>query len=515
MRPVTGILLLASIFAVIGCSKTWDDHYNKVPETINTNVWDAIQGDNNLSRFVEVMKQYKYDTLFTSNDTYTLFIPNNTAIDNLMQTQKFDTTNLNYLISKYFIQPVDISGTRKLQTLGKKFVLFNNSGSKPTYDGVSLDFESPLYINGKYFVMNEVPQPRMNLYQFFRINNPVLKSYIDKQDSIILDQEKSRPIGFDENGNTVYDTVSITENLFELKYFAVSKEFRSQTATFVYPRLETYNNALEEMAQKLGGNFTSASDVPVKWQEDVLIPFLLDHGTFLNMLEPSEFPPVRIKNNRQVFNMLNILGDSVVADYVPVDKYMCSNGVTYDYQHFSIPDSLYNGAEKFEGEWLARASGANKYVWRSNVTVSSTKSFPVLNSYIKGMSNDSILSVNFTKGYAGTFSLQFKFKNLFPRKYRMVVTTHMDIGGLYDIYVDDQLVKSFDYYEYIKSRGLIKSVTGSIFVPVGRYNKFDCYVDNITQYERPTIRFEYKGPGTAVPQNGLVIDVIEFLPVLE
>lgn len=515
MRSVTGILLFASILAVVGCSKTWDDHYNKVPDTINTSVWDAIQGDSKLSRFVEVMKQYKYDTLFASNNTYTLFIPDNTAIDGIIQPAKFDTTNLNYLISKYFIQPNDISGKRKLQMLGKKFALFDNTGTKPSFDGVTLDFESPLYVNGKYFIMNSVPQPRLNLYQFFKINNPVLKSYIDKKDSIILDQEKSRPIGFDENGNTVYDTVSITENLFELKYFAVTKEYRTQTATFVYPRLETYNNALAEMAQKLGGNFNSASDIPVKWQEDVLIPFLLDHGTFLNMLEPSEFPPVKIKKNKQVFNMLNILGDSIVADYVPVDGYLCSNGVTYDYQHFSIPDSLYNGAEKFEGEWLARASGANKYVWRSNVQVTSSSAFAVLNSYIKGMSNDSIMGVNFNKGYSGTFSLQFRVKNLFPRRYRMVVTTHMDIGGLYDIYVDNQLVKTFDYYEYIKSRGLIKSVTGATFVPNGRYNKFDCYVDNITEYEKPSIRFEYKGPGTSVPQNGLVIDVIEFVPVLE
>ncbi len=268
------------------------------------------------------------------------------------------------------------------------------------------------------------------------------------------------------------------------------------------------------MAQKLGGSFHSYSDIPVKWQHDILIPFLVNHGTFLNMLEPSEFPPVRIKNNRQVNNMVNIRGDSIVADYVPTDKFLCSNGVTYDYANFSIPDSLFNGAEKFEGEWLARPAGANKYVWRSSVNLTSSSSFAVANNYIKEMSNDSILIVNFNKGYTGTFNLQFTARNLFPRRYRMVVTTHMDIGGLYNIYVNDQLVKTFDYYEFVKSRGLIKSVTGATFVPVGRYNKFDFYLDNITEYGRPSIRFEYKGPGTMVPGNGLAIDVIEFVPVL-
>ena len=95
----------------------------------------------------------------------------------------------------------------------------------------------------------------------------------------------------------------------------------------------------------------------------------------------------------------------------------------------------------------------------------------------------------------------------------MVISTHMDIGGIYDIYVNDQLVKTFDYYDFVRYKGLIKSVTGKTFVPTGRYGKFDCWVENITEYGRPNIRFDYKGPGSA-PNNGLVIDAIEFIPAL-
>lgn len=514
MRPKIGILFIVFIFALIGCSKTWDDHYKKPPETVNSSVWEAIQGRSELSSFVQLMKKYNFDTLFVSNNTFTIFAPDNTAMDQIIQSQTLGVTNVKYLISRYLIQPTDIQGKKKIQTLEQKFATFENVGGKATFDGITLNYESPLYINGKFFTLSTMPLPRMNLYEYFRVDAPVLKDYIDSKDSIILDQQNSRPIGFDANGNTVYDTVSIKINMFELQYFAVSKEFRTQTATFVYPKLSTYQNGLDEMAQKLGGNFHSYTDIPVKWQDDILIPYLLDHGTFLNMLDPSEFKPVRIKFNRQVKNMVNIKGDSIVADYVPTDKYLCSNGVVYDYTKFTIPDSLYNGAEKYEGEWLARPTGANKYAWRSNVSVTSSSSFAVINNYIKGMSNDSILIVNFNKGYSGTFNLEFSARNLFPRRYRMVVTTHMDIGGIYNIYVNDLLVKTFDYYDYVKSRGLIKSVLGTTFVPVGRYNKFDFYLDNITDYGRPKIRFEYKGPSTGVPNNGLVLDVIEFIPVL-
>ncbi|MFY9153398.1 MAG: fasciclin domain-containing protein [Prolixibacteraceae bacterium] len=511
MRPIIGILYLALILFVTSCTKEWDDHYNKVPDTINTNVWDAIKGEPSLSKFAALMEKFKYDTLFQSNDTYTIFAPDNNAIDEIQKTEEISASILNYHISTIFIQPVDIQGSRKLQTLDEKYSTFENVKGNPSYDGIALTFESPLYMNGKFFIMGKVARPKLNLYEYYTINNPYLKAYIDKQDSIIIDKEKSRPIGFDEMGNTVYDTVSVKVNLFEEKYFPISEEFRAWTATYVFPRKEKYENALTEMATKLGGKFHTYQDIPVKWQEDVLIPYLVDHGTFLNSLEVSEFKPIRIKNNRRVFNMLNIVGDSIIADYIPTDRYLASNGISYDYSSFVIPDSLFSGAAKYEGEWLARQTGANKFAWRKNVVVNSTSYFDVSNSYIKGESNDSILVVNFAKGYKGTYSLQFKIKNLFPRKYRMIVHTHMDIGGIYEVYINDVLVKSFDYYDYVKYRGLIKSVTGATLVPVGRYNSFDCWVDNITEYGQPTVRFEYKGPGNA-PNNGLVLDVIEFIP---
>ncbi|MBA4409659.1 MAG: hypothetical protein C0397_09580 [Odoribacter sp.] len=511
MRLKIGIIFTAFILSVIGCTKIWDEHYNKQPETVNINVWEAIKGRSDLSRFVELIVKNKYDTLFEKNDTYTLFIPDNAAFDKVMSTVKVDTTILNYHISPHFIQPVDIQGKRKLQTLAEKFSTFENLGSKPTYDGITLKEESPLYLNGKFFVMGEVAIPRPNLFEYFQKNSIELKNYIRKQDSIIIDKERSRPIGFDAKGNTVYDTVSIKVNLFEMRFFPVSREFRAWTATFVYPQKETLQTGLTAMALKLGGNYDSYDDIPVKWQEDILIPHLLKHGTFLNMLEPSEFKPVRIKKNRQVFNMLNIQGDSIVADYRPDTKYLCSNGVVYDYTNFVIPDSLFSGTEKFEGEWLAIQTGVNKYAWRKNVKVTSSSFFDVAKNYIKGASNDTILLSNFTKGYKGTYKVEFNVKNMFPRKYQMVISTHMDIGGIYDIYVNNQLVKTFDWYDFVKSKGLIKSVTGKTFIPTGRYNRFDCWVENITEYGRPSIRFEYKGPGSA-PNNGLVIDAIEFIP---
>jgi len=502
------ILGIIIILFFAGCSDYWDKHYNTQPETVDQNVWEALQNDNNVSSFVGLIKEFHFDTLFETNNTYTLFVPDNDAVAQYLSTGTITQTILEYHISRHFILAGNIQGRKKMQTLGEKFALFENYGSVSLFDGIGISFQSPLYNNGKYYRLDELAVPKPNLYEFYALNNQILKNYIDSKDSVILDKEKSRPIGFDDEGNTIYDTVSITLNLFEEQYFPVKEESRNKTATFVFPQKDNYESALTTMALSLGGTYHDHTDIPVEWQNRILIPHLLEHGVFDNLLEPGEFV---LKPNRDTLKMRNILGDSVVINYQPVNKSICSNGYAYDYAEFVIPDSLYSGSTKFEGEWLLKEKGVNTYTWRDSVTVISDQSFAPVREYIITASNDSILKVNFPKKYAGKFSVEFLTESLFPRKYLMSIKTHMDIGGIYNIYVNDELVKTFDYYDYVRYRGLIKSVTGVTLVPEGRYNKFDCFLNNITDYGEVKVKIEYTAPGNAT-NNGLVIDYIEFEP---
>ena len=88
----------------------------------------------------------------------------------------------------------------------------------------------------------------------------------------------------------------------------------------------------------------------------------------------------------------------------------------------------------------------------------------------------------------------------------------MDIGGKYNIYINNQLVRTFEYYDYVKNRGIITGVTGIRYLPEGRFNRFDAVVTNITNYGFASVKLEYAGANNT-PGNGLVIDYIEFLPI--
>ena len=209
--------------------------------------------------------------------------------------------------------------------------------------------------------------------------------------------------------------------------------------------------------------------------------------------------------------MKNILGDSVIIDYLPTEKTICSNGYAYNYDSFTIPDTLYTGSTRVEGESTLEVIGINKYAFLEDVNVTSDVSYEPYRELVASASNDSILRVLFTKGYTGRYSLEFNLENLFPRKYLMVVRTHMYIGGIYEVYVNDELVATIDYYDYVMNRELWTSVTGTRYKPEGGFNRWDCWVDNNVEYGEAKIRFEYIGPA-GVSSNGLVIDYIDFIP---
>lgn len=510
MKLKINIILVLILTGLFGCNKQWEEHYAVTSETIDKNVWDALQNESEVSSFIEELKNFNYDTLFETTNSFTLFIPTNAALEDYKNGNEVNQRLLNYLITPHFVQSENIKGKRKIQTLGHKFILFENIDRNLKIDGVQIISESPLYRNGKFFIIDEVAEVKPSLYEYYAVENPILKHYIDAQDSLILDKEKSDPIGFNDNGDIIYDTVANVYNVFEEIYFPVKQESRYETATIVFPKSDDYNNALTEMAQIMNADgVQDYRDIPLEWQNRILMPFLLNQGIFANMLEPEEFAWTPFTNE---IRLKNILGDTIPITYKPVDKAILSNGYAYNYESFYIPDSLYMDPSVFEAEWLLRQTGVNKFAWDEAVKVESDMSFIPSKLFYNQASNDSLLSVIFPQGYEGNFSVEFKMPPQFPRRYILVIATNMYYGGIYDIYVNDELVGTFDYYDFIRFEGYnYSSVTGKRFFPTGNINKFDVLVDNLTAYSEVKVKLVYTGPGDSF-DNGFIIDNFSLKP---
>ena len=120
-------MVVLSVFTITSCTENWKDHYDTYPETVDENVWDAMQSDPEISVFVQILKDLKYDTLFIANLPYTLFVPTNEAISQYGIERLGKQSIIDYHISSHFIQSGSIVGKRRIQTMTKKFALFEKS----------------------------------------------------------------------------------------------------------------------------------------------------------------------------------------------------------------------------------------------------------------------------------------------------------------------------------------------------------------------------------------------------
>jgi hypothetical protein len=500
-------LLLLFMVIFPSCTKEWDGHYLEADSDVNERLWDVLNSSGEFSEFVKYCKLYHLDTIIDLSKTKTLFIPSNDAINEFLSgdTIGFMETLKYHVVPTYFmIRNVENNKYHSLKTLSGKFAVIQNINSRYYFDGIEILSSSPMHLDGKYYRINKIAKPKPNIYEHIKRNNPAIHKYIDLQDSVVLDRELSKPVGFNDNGQTVYDSVTSVVNMFEEKFFAISKEYRNIYATVVIPGKEIYENALSVMAQNIGGNYSSFEDIPESWENTVLIPALLQKGVFGGLLGPWDF-----LNEK----MPNVAGDSVFIDFKidPASQKICSNGLVYEYESFSVADNLYK-MKMLEAEDFCKNIGDHQYVWvDKEVTVVGDKSFQPFKERITGASNDTIVYTNFGMNYQQPYSIKFKASNIFPQRYRLVWRTNYRTTGVYSIYVNGEIVKlgisgyeQFDTYQLING---FFSVLGYKLYPDTRgFCDLDAWVD-IPEFGDVTIEFKYLSSGQS-PENGFVIDYL-------
>jgi len=515
MRILNYILLL--LIVLIGaCSKDWEQHYGDIDKTVNVKLWDTLKTIDKFSEFVRLIEHYDLDTVLKSPNIKTVFIPSNEAVNDYLNSDTsgcFET--LKYHIIGRFFTIQDVISDYYLQTSSEKYARIENFGNTYFFDGIVISdsVPSPLLLDGRYYEINHVALPKPNIYQYIKRNSPAIASYIDLQDTALLDVFSSKPIGINENGETVYDSVINIINRFEEEYFGISEEYRTISATLLIPDSLNYNAALDAMAGNLGGAMNSYKDIPGQWQNEVLIPYILNKGVYWGDVDPLEF---------DLPKLANIKGDSIVIDFEidPTSRYSCSNGIVYDYNSFIVPDELY-AQNIHEGEWLCKKLGG-QYSWDiDKVKLEGNNSFQPVKQLFTGGSNDTIISAEFGKNYTGEYAINFSIPNVFPRTYRFVWKTNFRTSGIYSIYINGEIILLGDSGFYTDneqldifdlSNGFYSALGYKVWPDNSGFIEVDGMVNNVIDYGEVEVRIEYRGSGNA-SVNGLNMDYVALLPL--
>lgn len=510
------VVLISLALAFASCSDEWGNHYGQTPKTVNAKLWDTIKANPDYSEFVKYMEFYQLDTIIKTSNTKTLFIPKNEAFaDSLVgDTTGFKGTMQYHIVPTLFMIQ-NVRDFYRLRTLSEKFANIVNENNTFKVNGLEITYSSPLFVDGKYYEITEISKPLPSLYEYIRFNNSAIRKYIDTQDTIILNKEESEPLGYDSLGRTIYDSVTTVENIWEQEYFAISEEYRNIRGTMVLPNEELYNQALDEMASNLSAEYEDHEDIPVDWQNNLLIPTLLKKGTYGGILNPIDFQREKIANIR---------GDSIIKDFQidQYSKFTCSNGVAYNYSSFSVGDSLYK-EYVVEGEALLDSIGLGRYSWDQElVKIEGNTSFEPTKQRVASASNDSTVNMEFDTNFKGEFSITFNINYVFPDDYLLVWRTNYRTTGRYSIYVNGEKVLlgyntenpdigNYEDYDTYKLRNGFFSVLGYRKYPDRKgFCEVDGYV-TIPEYQNVTITIEYIGPGEST-DNGLSLDYVGLIP---
>ena len=391
-------LFLSVLF--LGCQKEIDEYfYTETEASVDTDILSLLKGKAEFSEFVALLEKYQVDTLLNQGKIYTFFVPNNSAMVNIESGVLGEKELIEYLMTESYVNLNQIIGEKKIQTQGTKFALIEALGNSTyTFDGTAIVSGGPLTNNGRYYEIAEVVQPKPSLYQYIAATNQFYRNYLDAQDSIYLDKELSTPIGYTENGLTIYDTVFTKINLFEESYFPVSQEFRDYKASMLLFTQEQYDAALGIVSEELQ---IPVEDISGLWQNEVLMPYLLQQSVFRNALPYSVFATGRAKN---------ILGDSidVIPENIEPVYFECSNGLAYNYIDFQVPEHLYKVKDTIAMSSLLFYKGSGLWGWNEDVLLSG-QAFNPMRVANPNSTFGNMLLIDMGKNFSGDFKYLCKW----------------------------------------------------------------------------------------------------------
>lgn len=257
-------LLLVAAFS--GCDNDWDDHYNN-PKTGITNPHIDIveqsteaylsQQDSLSGMYAFLKEQGIFDRINAKEQLHSLFL-----VDDARFALE-DTTNANFLarslVSDIALSPSNLyDGERILMWHGKYIVVSLDSAALAgNINHIRFNNIPVKRIvktgDGYIYILEELIQTPISLYDVIENLGPeysLFKEMVMAKNVLTFDKANSKPIGVDNTGNTVYDSVFIISNpFFDDKGFNLTSE--SLTATMFLPSNEVIRTALDDAKTKL------------------------------------------------------------------------------------------------------------------------------------------------------------------------------------------------------------------------------------------------------------------------
>lgn len=383
-------------FALHSCSDEWNDHYERNANLPDMNLMEAISGDSRLSKFSQIIKATGYDSLLTSDQTYTVWAPVDEA---LASVDMNDSEQLLRIVRNHiarYSNPTSTPETSKIYMLNGKPMAYSGSSS---FNGIQLVGQNIVARNGILHKLDEEIPYKFNILEYMSADSRFsdIYEFISSFNELKYSAELS----------STYDSVFVNYNrLLEDPVFGIgSVGDEDSLYTMIIPDNDAWRNAYEHIKPYFRA-YDKDEGIADSVQHVQTCLAILGGLTFRNVIDtPVSYDSLVTVTNNVIRPVAEYFGGYNASD--------ASNGMFYIAEgSLNLNDTcVWNHRIDVEAEDMD-----------SRINLSSTNSYirnTDINSLVSGISNSSYLEVSSGNVDGGVI---FNVANT--------------LAGKYDVYVD-------------------------------------------------------------------------------
>lgn len=210
-----GIVVFAVFAGAVSCSD-YNDHYQVSEEVKNrVSLWELISRQPELSTFAGLLQQVSYDSILSSEQSYTVWAPENEALAGI---DRNDTEAVLRLVTNHiarYTNPTALTenGERALYMISAKKMLFSRSGNSYFLGESELSQKDLAANNGILHTLKKQLTFEPSIWQYMEAAGyDSIRTYLYSFDKMEFSRSDSKPIDNNEDGMIVYDSVFVQRN---------------------------------------------------------------------------------------------------------------------------------------------------------------------------------------------------------------------------------------------------------------------------------------------------------------
>lgn len=364
---------------IISCNDDWDAHYgleesevdNQNISFVNTSAKDYISTNKDLSSFYSMMKETGViDAMNDEEQLFTVLVVGN---------ENYDTEALPQGVSMEFIAKShisDIALSPANLTNGQRILMWNgkyasiylndaNDNSQAILFNESMVDEIIKVNDGYIYKLKSFLNTPKSMYEIIEElgdDYSIFRDQILSKNQRIFDKEASLPIGVDNTGSTVYDSVFVVTNpYFNAKNFDLMSELLS--ATMLIPSNDVINDAISEAKSNLNIWGIERADS------------ILSNWAFQSMFFDKQFFKEDFQTNEDLTSIFGSQWRTTVQNVDLDHPVSMSNGMAYYVKKLKIPTNvlIYRIKDFFKWYEFLSEEDKDKYYVTENLSFREVK----------------------------------------------------------------------------------------------------------------------------------------------